>query len=431
VPPRHARPQPPRRLLRIVAVAAAVTVAATGSARGVPQVLSLQSAVVGAGGAGGAAAREVAPMAGAGRALLPAQQDGRLPPATWRLRAASVVAHGRGGPASGPVVPLASVLIPSVPIPPQVLGAYLRAARAEVALAPNCHLTWPILAGIGLVESGHAQGRGPGTAGWNGTARPAILGPLLDGTAFPAVPDSDHGLLDGSTTYDRAVGPMQFLPSTWLRWGRDANGDGSADPQDITDAATAAAAYLCAGGGDLRRPTDLMAAVFSYNHSLDYLHEVLSAASAYAQDPGGPIVMALAQTPLSAQPVPASAAPQAVPVAAAAPGRPPVSTTRVIAALRGGPAAAPVAATPAPAGPPPPSSQEPPRPSQPPPASQPPAGPRPTATATVSPTPAATPPAGPSPAGSPSPSPSPSSAASASPTATRPAAPAPGGTASP
>src|SRR6266536_158210 len=64
---------------------------------------------------------------------------------------------------------------------------------------------------------------------------------------------------------------MQFMPSTWERWGTDANGDGIADPWNAEDAVTAAARYLAASGGQI----DIARAVFSYNHAQWYVDEVL------------------------------------------------------------------------------------------------------------------------------------------------------------
>ena len=110
-----------------------------------------------------------------------------------------------------------------------------------------------------------------------------ILGPVLNGVGdVAAIPDTDGGRWDGDTTWDRAVGPMQFIPSSWAVWGRDGDGDGSADPSDVDDAAMATASYLCAGGRDLRDEKDRRSAVFSYNHSWDYVDLVLAWADAYA-----------------------------------------------------------------------------------------------------------------------------------------------------
>ncbi|MFD7472234.1 lytic transglycosylase domain-containing protein [Streptomyces sp. NPDC059837] len=101
-----------------------------------------------------------------------------------------------------------------------------------------------------------------------------ILGPRLDGGAFAVVRDTDGGAYDGDAAYDRAVGPMQFIPSTWARWGTDGNGDGRADPDNVFDAALAAGRYLCAGGRDLSDPAELDRAVLGYNHSEAYLRTV-------------------------------------------------------------------------------------------------------------------------------------------------------------
>ena len=63
--------------------------------------------------------------------------------------------------------------------------------------------------------------------------------------------DTDAGQFDNDAAYDRAVGPMQFIPSTWSVVGVDADGDGERNPQDIDDAALATAVYLCSGDDDL------------------------------------------------------------------------------------------------------------------------------------------------------------------------------------
>jgi membrane-bound lytic murein transglycosylase B len=103
---------------------------------------------------------------------------------------------------------------------------------------------------------------------------PPVIGVALNGSGFAAIRDSDGGRLDGDPIWDRAVGPMQFIPGTWRAWGADANGDGVADPQNIEDATLTAARYLCAGGKDLSRQSDLAQAVLSYNGSQRYLATV-------------------------------------------------------------------------------------------------------------------------------------------------------------
>ncbi|MFG2117326.1 lytic transglycosylase domain-containing protein [Streptomyces sp. NPDC048718] len=163
-------------------------------------------------------------------------------------------------------------------IPATVLAAYKRAEESIRSTDPGCNLPWQLLAGIGKVESGHANG---GRVDTVGTSSPAILGPVLSGGAFANIPDTDGGAYDGDATHDRAVGPMQFIPSTWATWGQDANGDGRKDPNNIYDAAQAAGLYLCAHDRNLAVKADLDQAVLSYNHSREYLNTVLSWAEYY------------------------------------------------------------------------------------------------------------------------------------------------------
>jgi hypothetical protein len=167
-------------------------------------------------------------------------------------------------------------------IPPVAAAAYLAAARQLASTNASCGLRWWLIAGIGYVESGHAASGGSHRAGWDGVARPPILGPVLDGShGYAAIRDTDGGRCDGDTQWDRAVGPMQFLPSTWRTWGTQPSG-GLGNPQDIRAAALATARYLCASGGDLSQPRGMALAVFSYNHSFDYVRLVLSVAARYA-----------------------------------------------------------------------------------------------------------------------------------------------------
>ncbi|MFJ3583813.1 lytic murein transglycosylase [Streptomyces sp. NPDC090127] len=158
-------------------------------------------------------------------------------------------------------------------IPASVLAAYKRAEQSIRSSDPTCHLPWQLLAGIGKVESGQARG---GRVDANGTTLSPILGPVLNGVGFANISDTDRGAFDGDSTHDRAVGPMQFIPSTWATWGQDANGDGRKDPNNIYDAAQAAGLYLCANNRDLAVKADLDRAVLSYNRSTEYLRTVLS-----------------------------------------------------------------------------------------------------------------------------------------------------------
>jgi murein DD-endopeptidase MepM/ murein hydrolase activator NlpD len=110
-----------------------------------------------------------------------------------------------------------------------------------IAAGRTYGIPWQVLAGINKIESNFGRNLGPSSAG--------------------------------------AVGWMQFLPSTWLRWGVDANGDGVADPNNPADAIYSAARYLAAAGGQY----DLRRAIFAYNHADWYVNEVLGLASLYGQ----------------------------------------------------------------------------------------------------------------------------------------------------
>lgn len=195
-------------------------------------------------------------------------------------RITMVIAAGDGAPSveSAPIGPPGPV--GAVGIPLMVLRAYHLAADRLAVEQPSCRLPWWLLAGIGHTESGHAEA---GRLTADGTTRGRILGPRLNGgiAGDAIITDTDHGSYDGDTVYDRAVGPMQFIPSTWVRWGADGNADGKRDPSNIFDATLAAGRYLCAGNRDLATNAGLKAAVLSYNHSVPYLATVLAWGAAY------------------------------------------------------------------------------------------------------------------------------------------------------
>lgn len=173
-------------------------------------------------------------------------------------------------------------------VPTVAMIAYRSAVAVMSAVAPRCKLEWPLLAAIGKVESDHGR-TGGGQLDQNGVARPAIYGPRLIGTGGVArIEDSDAGKLDRDATLDRAVGPMQFLPSTWSSVAVDGDNDGHTNPQDIDDAAVSSALFLCAGKTDLSKPKQLRAAVLRYNHSDRYADEVLRLAEGYGAPLPGP-----------------------------------------------------------------------------------------------------------------------------------------------
>jgi murein DD-endopeptidase MepM/ murein hydrolase activator NlpD len=126
---------------------------------------------------------------------------------------------------------------PSVLSYDQLLSLWQRAGEAY-------GVPWQVLAAINKVESNFGRNMGPSSAG--------------------------------------AVGWMQFMPDTWLRWGLDANGDGLADPWNPDDAVFAAARYLAAAGGH----DDISRAVFAYNHAQWYVDEVLALAADFGDGAG-------------------------------------------------------------------------------------------------------------------------------------------------
>lgn len=197
---------------------------------------------------------------------------------------------GQGG---GPSNPSAIKGISQV-----ALDAYTKASEAT-------GVKWSLIAAIGKIESGH------GTYGGShlttaGNAVPPILGHVLDGSGVGGntTPMYYHGQGADPSGYDRAVGPTQFLLSTWYGGaGKDGNGDGVKDPQNIYDAALATASKLRADGAlDNER-----AAIFSYNHLNSYVDQVLQYEHDYdAMDAANPGAVSTAS---DATTTPAAAAP--------------------------------------------------------------------------------------------------------------------------
>jgi hypothetical protein len=168
-------------------------------------------------------------------------------------------------------------------IPAAALAAYQRAEQVINSADASCNLTWQLVAAIGRVESDHGR-FGGNVLGEDGKSRPGIYGIALDGSNGTAeIRDSDAGQYDDDQVYDRAVGPMQFIPQTWSVVGVDGDGDGTRDPQDIDDAALATAVYLCSGDEDLATYGGQKAAVYRYNHSSEYVDLVISIMNAYLE----------------------------------------------------------------------------------------------------------------------------------------------------
>jgi Transglycosylase SLT domain len=145
------------------------------------------------------------------------------------------------------VVSLRDEGTPAAPsVPPSHITNYLQLFQASSAKYCPA-LSWTVLAAIGQIESGDGSDVGPSSAG--------------------------------------ALGPMQFLPSTWSQWGID--GFGPAGPPDVMDpfdAVPAAARMLCADGASSGTQAGLSQAIFDYNHAQWYVNEVLALAAQYAAE---------------------------------------------------------------------------------------------------------------------------------------------------
>ena len=194
-------------------------------------------------------------------------------------------------------VPTPGVIAPAVPegsadsvvagassngIPAPALAAYQRGAQIINAADKSCNIPWELIAAIGRVESDHGR-YGGNTLTEDGVSKPGIFGIALNGkNGTQAINDTDGGQLDQDTVYDRAVGPMQFIPSTWQVVKVDADGDDQRNPQDMDDAALATAVYLCSGDDNLSNRTGQEGAVYRYNHSQDYVNLVLRIMEAYS-----------------------------------------------------------------------------------------------------------------------------------------------------
>ncbi|SFW68658.1 lytic transglycosylase domain-containing protein [Amycolatopsis australiensis] len=273
----------------------------------------LPAPVVVAADAGGALPDQAAPAQQPNIVMPPIAVDGSLPQPP--LPTPLVVPGGRAGSAgiSGPLG-----------IPASMLKAYQNAAAILAKEQPNCHLDWALIASIGRIESNHARG---GYVNANGDTLEPILGPVLNGAgAFAAIPDTDGGRYDGDPVWDRAVGPTQFIPSTWRGYASDGNGDGVSNPNNIYDETLATARYLCSGGLDLSTDAGQRLAVRRYNNSQSYVDTVMAWAAAYR---GGVAQLPDSDVPIGAPPAPdaaAAGAPVGVPAPPASPETTPPTT---------------------------------------------------------------------------------------------------------
>ena len=142
-----------------------------------------------------------------------------------------------------------SIRVPSpvsrAPVAPEI-RSYAQLVTLWKQAGDGYGVPWQVLGAINKIESGYGENMGPSSAG--------------------------------------AVGWMQFLPSTWMRWGMDADGDGLANPWDPEDAVFAAARYLAAAGAH----EDIERAIFAYNHAQWYVDDVLELAGTLGDEPFTP-----------------------------------------------------------------------------------------------------------------------------------------------
>lgn len=243
--------------------------------------IAMLTPIVLAGAVGAAPSRVTAPVYDAAvtplAAVSPSQQDSSgasvvaitKSPTSFRVAASTM---------SAPPPPIVVNAPGTLRIPGVALAAYRKAELTMAAAAPGCGVSWNLLAGIGRIESQHANG---GATDSRGTAVNPIYGPALDGT-LPGNEVIVQTVQAGRPMYARAIGPMQFLPGTWSRYASDGDGDGKADPQNIYDAALGAARYLCSGGLNLRNQSQVLTAILRYNNSMAYAQNVMGWAAAYA-----------------------------------------------------------------------------------------------------------------------------------------------------
>lgn len=195
------------------------------------------------------------------------------------------------------VAPVAQTQTGDIPV--TAMLAYQNAATVVGKVDRTCGLTWTLLAAVGGVESDHGR-EGGAVLGDDGVSTPLIRGVALNGRGHLArVPDTDAGRTDGDRRWDRAVGPMQFLPSTWSSVGVDADGDGRRSADDLDDAALGAAVFLCSAPGSLDTRAGRRVALHRYNPSTAYVTRVLALEHAYRTGDyalpdlhgGGPVVI--------------------------------------------------------------------------------------------------------------------------------------------
>ena len=211
--------------------------------------------------------------------------DRRISYAENVLQAATGLAFG-GGDIVGALI--------SDGFPPALAQAVANTPQLVLQHRPECFIDHALLAAVTWKESRGLWDR----IGPNGISDPFILGVPLNGSRFGSGDEettlesfvNDHPIelqrfwgIEGEP-FDRALGAFQFIPTSWLFYSRDANGDGVNNPQDVADAALAAAMHLCISGDDLKGgEASLPQALLGYNRSAAYGQSVLERRTYYQQ----------------------------------------------------------------------------------------------------------------------------------------------------
>lgn len=147
-------------------------------------------------------------------------------------------------------------------LPGAAYSAYLRASSAVRTSDPDCDVPAALLVGIGRIMGNHGRSASSilSTAGVSSSPMQGLIG--------SAVPDTDGGIIDGTSTADLRVGPLQLLPAQWIEF--DPQEEIASSPNWIFSSAIVASRVLCSTGNDLSKDDGIRRALnlFTANPSL-------------------------------------------------------------------------------------------------------------------------------------------------------------------